>query len=282
MPEPPDVPDPADLPDLPGLLELAIGLARDAGALLLEGRESLRSDVATKTSTTDMVTDMDRASEALIVDGLAEARPDDGIVAEEGSASVGTSGVVWVIDPLDGTTNYLYGHPTFAVSIAARAGGRTLVGVVAVPAQDELYAGTAGGGATAGSSARDAPRPAERLTASRATDLGTSLVATGFSYVAEKRAVQGQVVARVLPKVRDVRRVGAAAVDLCWVACGRVDAYYESGLQPWDLAAGALIAAEAGATVEGWDGPLPESGSVVAGASALIDPLRHLIGPPPD
>ena len=273
-------PAPAE-PDLDALLDLAVGLARDAGALLLEGRTTLRSDVGTKTSATDMVTDMDRASEALIVDGLAQARPDDGIVAEEGSASDGSSGVVWVIDPLDGTTNYLYGHPTFAVSIAARAGGRTLVGVVAVPAQDELYSATVGGGATR-TSVRGGSGPAQRLTASDATDLGTSLIATGFSYVAERRAAQARVLARVLPMVRDVRRVGAAAVDLCWVASGRVDAYYEAGLQPWDLAAGALIAAEGGATVQGWNGPLPESGSVIAAAPALIDPLRRLLGPPPD
>ncbi|MGI9022618.1 MAG: inositol monophosphatase family protein [Acidimicrobiales bacterium] len=271
----------SDDPELPSLLELAVDLARDAGTLLLAGRDSLRSDVGTKSSATDMVTDMDRASEALIVDGLARARPDDGIVAEEGSATDGTSGVVWVIDPLDGTTNYLYGHPTFAVSIAARAAGRTVVGVVAVPAQDELYAAAAGRGATRTAIGSEHGK-AERLSASDSTELATSLVATGFSYVAERRAAQGRLLARVLPMVRDVRRVGAAAVDLCWVASGRVDAYYESGLQPWDLAAGALIAAEAGATVEGWDGPLPESGSVLAGAPALIGPLRRLLGPPPE
>ncbi len=269
-----------DLPHLPDLVELAVRLARDAGALLLEGRSTLRSDVGTKTSTTDMVTDMDRASEALIVEGLAAARPDDGIVAEEGSANTGSSGVVWVIDPLDGTTNYLYGHPTFAVSIAAQVGDTTVVGVVAVPAQDELYVASAGTGATL-RSVRRATAPAERLRASEATELATSLVATGFSYVAERRAVQGGVLARLLPMVRDIRRVGAAAVDLCWVASGRVDAYFEAGLQPWDLAAGALIAAEAGARVQGWNGPVPESGSVVAGAPALIDPLCRLLGPPP-
>jgi len=278
VPDPPAVPDATSLSgltDLPGLLDLAVGLARDAGALLLEGRRSARSDVATKTSATDMVTDMDRASEALITDGLARARPDDGILAEEGTSREGSSGVRWVIDPLDGTTNYLYGHPTFAVSIAAEIGGRTVVGVVASPAHDEMFTAVAGGGAfaTGGWSFGDG----RRLTVSGATDLAGSLVATGFSYVAERRAAQGGIVSRLLPLVRDVRRLGAAALDLCWVASGRVDAYYEAGLQPWDLAAGALIAAEAGASVVGLDGPVPQSGSVLAATPALVEPLRRLL-----
>jgi len=269
------VPDPPALPDLTSLLDLAVGLARDAGALLLQGRASARSDVATKTSATDMVTDMDRASEALITDGLARARPDDGILAEEGTSRDGSSGVRWVIDPLDGTTNYLYGHPTFAVSIAAEVGGRTVVGVVASPAHDEMFTAVAGGGAfaTGGWSFGDG----RRLTVSGATDLSASLVATGFSYVAERRAAQGRTVSGLLPLVRDVRRLGAAALDLCWVASGRVDAYYEAGLQPWDLAAGALIAAEAGASVVGLDGPVPHSGSVLAATPALVEPLRRLL-----
>ncbi|MDQ6797481.1 MAG: inositol monophosphatase [Actinomycetota bacterium] len=265
----------ADHPDLTVLLELSTRLATDAGALLLEGRASVQADAATKTSATDMVTDMDRASEALIVDGLIRARPHDGILAEEGSSRSGSSGVRWVIDPLDGTTNYLYGHPTFAVSIAAELDGRTVVGVVAAPAHDEMFRAVIGGGAfaTGGRSFGDG----RRLAVSGATDLATSLVATGFSYVAEKRAGQGRTLGRLLPLVRDVRRLGAAALDLCWVACGRVDAYYESGLQPWDLAAGALIAAEAGAGVVGLDGPVPGSGSVLAATPDLIGPLRRLL-----
>jgi len=276
--DPTETPDPPDPGDLAALLELAVGLAAEAGALLLDGRSSVRADEGTKTSATDMVTDMDRASEALIVAGLIRARPDDGILAEEGSARAGSSGVRWVIDPLDGTTNYLYGHPTFAVSIAAECDGRTVVGVVGAPAQDEMFRAVAGGGAfaTGGRSFGDG----RRLAVSGATDLATSLVATGFSYVADKRTVQGRILSRVLPLVRDVRRLGAAALDLCWVACGRVDAYYEAGLQPWDLAAGALIAAEAGASVVGLDGPVPGSGSVLAATPALVDPLRQLLDGP--
>ncbi len=271
---------PSELPDLTALVELAVGLATDAGALLLDGRASVQADIATKTSATDMVTDMDRASEALIVEGLIRARPDDGILAEEGSSRDGSTGVRWVIDPLDGTTNYLYGHPTFAVSIAAEFDGHTVVGVVAAPAHDEMFRTVVGGGAfaTGGRSFGEG----RRLAVSGATDLATCLVATGFSYVAERRTTQGRLLSRVLPLVRDVRRLGAAALDLCWVACGRVDAYYEAGLQPWDLAAGALIAAEAGAGVVGLDGPVPGSGSVLAATPALIDPLRNLLVDDPE
>jgi myo-inositol-1(or 4)-monophosphatase len=254
--------------DLAALLDLAVGLARDAGALLLDGLDSVRSDVTTKTSTTDMVTDMDRASEALVVEGLGRARPDDAVVGEEGASRPGSSGVRWVIDPLDGTTNYLYGQPSFAVSIAAEVDGRAAVGVVADPSHAEVFTATTGGGAR---------RNGEAIRVSGATELTSALVATGFSYLPERRARQARVLARVLPAVRDIRRAGAASLDLCWVACGRVDGYYEAGLRPWDLAAGALIAAEAGARVEGLDGPVPDSGSVLAVTPALADDLRRLL-----
>ena len=254
--------------DLARLLDLAVGLASDAASLLRDGAEGRRSDVTTKTSATDMVTDMDRASEALIVEGLAKARPDDAVLGEEGASRPGASGVRWVIDPLDGTTNYMYGHVGYAVSIAAEVGGRAVVGVVADASRGELFTAAAGGGAH---------RDGERVTVSGLSDLSSALVATGFSYLPERRARQALLLRTVLPAVRDVRRVGAASLDLCSLACGRVDAYYEAGLQPWDLAAGALIAAEAGAAVEGLDGPVPESGSVVAATPALIGPLRDLL-----
>ena len=254
--------------DLDTLLDLATGLARDAGALLVDGQASLRVDVATKTSATDMVTDMDRASEALVVEGLARARPDDAILAEEGASRDGSSGVRWVIDPLDGTTNYLYGNPGYAVSIAAEVDGTGVVGVVFDPSRDELFSAATGRGARCNG---------EEVAVSGATDLAQSLVATGFSYLPERRASQARLLIGVLPVVRDIRRLGAATLDLCWVACGRVDAYYESGLQPWDLAAGAVIAGEAGAGVEGLDGPVPHSGSVLAATPALIEPLRRLL-----
>ena len=255
--------------DPDALLDLAVGLARDAGALLLDGQERVRVDVATKTSVTDMVTDMDRASETLVVEGLAQARPDDAVLAEEGAGHTGTSGVRWVIDPLDGTTNYLYGNPNFAVSIAAEIDGAGTVGVVFDPSRDEMFTAVAGRGAHCNG---------EPIAVSRADDLAHALVATGFSYLPERRAAQGRLLAWMLPAVRDIRRSGAATLDLCWVACGRVDAYFERGLQPWDLAAGVVVAAEAGALVEGLDGPVPGSGSVMAVTPGLAGPLRLLLG----
>jgi myo-inositol-1(or 4)-monophosphatase len=244
------------------LLALATALAEDAGRLLLDGLGRALTDVETKSSGTDMVTEIDRASERLIADGLHAARPDDGILGEEGSAREGSSGVRWVVDPLDGTTNYLYGHPVFAVSIAAEVGGVPTVGVVCMPALRELFSAVRGRGATCNG------RP---VRVSGHDELGTALIATGFSYVAGRRARQAGLLTDVLPRVRDIRRDGAAAVDLCWVACGRVDAFYEAGLQPWDAAAGALIAAEAGAVVH-TDGDL-----LIASTPAIADPLRALV-----
>lgn len=256
------------MPDLSELLELATALATDAGALLLDGLARRPNDVATKTSSTDMVTEMDRAAERLIVEGLAGARPDDAILGEEGSRRDGSSGVRWLIDPLDGTTNYLYGVPAFTVSIAAEVDGQGVLGVVVDPSHGDTFTAVRGGGAYCNGAA---------IAVSGASDLATSLVATGFSYLPEERARQAQALQRVLPAVRDIRRLGAASLDLCLVACGRVDAYYESVLQPWDVAAGIVIATEARATVEGLDGGPPTTGSVLAATPALAGPLRRLV-----
>ncbi len=256
------------------LLALAEATAREAGALLLRARAAGASGVETKSSATDMVSDADRASERLIVERLRAARPDDAILGEEGGASAGTSGVTWVIDPLDGTTNYLYGLTHFAVSIAAEvqgdeeAGGEVVAGVVYDPVQDEAFTASLGGGAHVNG------RP---IAVSGKADLATALVATGFGYDAEVRARQGPVVARVLPLVRDIRRHGAAALDLCNVACGRVDAYYERGLQAWDMAAGALIVREAGGLTSAIEGGPAVPGSMVAATPALLEPLRVLV-----
>jgi myo-inositol-1(or 4)-monophosphatase len=263
MPVPPHPP-----PDPGALVELAADVARRAVRLLLEGRGRARLRVETKVSATDMVSDMDRASEHLIVTALLAERPDDGIVGEEGSASPGTSGLRWVIDPLDGTTNYLYDHPGWAVSIAAEDAGGTIAGVVADGVHDEMFTATRGGGAR---------RDGAPVACSAASDLATALVGTGFAYTAAGRRAQGAVVARLLPRVRDIRRMGAAAVDLCSVACGRLDAYYERGLAPWDLAAGALVAAEAGAVVAALDGGPPSGSSVLAAAPGIAAPLRDLL-----
>jgi len=250
------------------LLALARSVAEAAGTLLLDGAAHARTAVGTKTSPTDMVTEMDRASEALVVEGVLRARPDDGVLGEEGTARPGTSGVRWVVDPLDGTTNYLYGLPAWAVSVAAEVDGRVVAAVVADPSHGDLYAATLGGGATCNG---------RRLALGAGPPLATALVGTGFSYEADRRARQAAVLAQVLPRVRDVRRAGAAALDLCWVASGRLDAFYERGLQPWDLAAGALVATEAGAVTGDLDGGPPSGAFALAAATAVFEPLRDLL-----
>ena len=250
------------------LLALALRLATDAAAVLVDGLGRARSEVGTKSTLTDMVTEIDRASEALIVGGLRAARPHDAIVGEEGTADDGTSGVRWLVDPVDGTTNYLYGHPGFAVSIAAEVDGGRAVGVVHDPLHGDVFAAAAGRGAT---------RNGRPIHCSDKADLPTALVATGFAYDPARRAAQAAVLERVLPRIRDVRRMGAASVDLCSVACGRVDAYYERGLGPWDVAAGALIAAEAGAQVADMDGGPDLGDAVVAAPPALFDDLAALL-----
>ena len=246
------------------LLDLAVRLALDASALLREGR-TRHLVVSTKSSGTDMVTEMDRASEALIVTGLRAARPHDAIVGEEGTADTGTSGVRWFVDPLDGTTNYLYGYRAYAVSIAAEVEGQVVVGVVADASNGEVFTAVRGSGAR---------RDGVALRVVDHSELATALVGTGFSYLADRRARQGDVLTALLPVVRDVRRAGSAALDLCWVASGRLDAFYEKGLGPWDLAAGALIAIEAGARAGDLDGGPPSTGFVLAAAPSLFEPLR--------
>ena len=258
----------ASTPPATELLALATRLAGDAAALLLDGLERDRVVVGTKSTPTDMVTEIDRASEALIVAGIRAARPDDAIIGEEGADQSGTSAVRWVIDPVDGTTNYLYGLPGFAVSIAVEVDGEAVAGVVHDPLHRDVFTATRGGGAH---------RNGATIHASAKADLATALVATGFSYDPGRRRAQAAVLERVLPAIRDVRRFGAAAVDLCSVGCGRVDAYYEVGLAPWDLAAGALIAREAGAEVGDLSGGPPSGAFALAAPSPLFGPLRDLL-----
>ena len=254
------------------LLHVAVGAARAAGALLLSRREGERDSVQTKTSSTDMVTEMDRASEELVVGTILAARPGDAFLAEEGTeaedaagaaGAAGEAAVRWVIDPLDGTTNYLYGFPSWGVSIAAEVEGEVTVGVVHDPLHDETFTAVRGEGARCNGKLLEVGGPPE---------LSTALVATGFSYDAEARSRQAGVLARILPAVRDVRRTGAASLDLCWVALGRVDLYYEWGLQPWDWAAGSLVAAEAGAVVT-----LLDDGTKVAAPPRLHEPFLRLL-----
>ena len=248
------------------LIDLAVGAATDAAELLLGALHVARATVATKSSATDMVTEMDHASELLLRERLLGARPQDGFLGEETGESPGTSGLRWVCDPLDGTTNYLYGHPGFNVSVAAEDEHGPVVGVVVDPLLGDVFTAARGGGAH---------RNGTKVTCADkgAGDLATSLCATGFAYDPSRRRLQAHVLMRVLPSVRDIRRMGAAAVDLCSVAVGRVDAYWEKGLGPWDLAAGSLVAAEAGARVAGD----AELGFTLAAPPGLFDALRVLL-----
>ena len=236
--------------------------------MLLAGADDLRVDVTTKTSGTDMVSEMDRASEALIVKGILAARPDDAILGEETGARDGTSGVRWVIDPLDGTTNYLYRHPNWAVSVAAEVDGEVMAGVVASPGLHETFSAARGQGAWLNG---------DPIAVSREVDLASALVGTGFGYLASRRALQAAVLPHVLPAVRDIRRYGVASLDLCWVACGRLDGYFEAGGQPWDVAAGLLIAAEAGAVASGLDGGPVAPESVMVAAPGVASDLFELL-----
>lgn len=261
-------------PEPTALLELAVAVAREAAALVARGRGSAGEQVDVKSSPVDVVTAVDRASEELIVSRLLAARPDDGVLGEEGGTRPGRGGVRWLVDPIDGTVNFLYGLPAYAVSIAAEVDGVVVAGAVLHVTSGELFTATRGAGAFL--SAPSSPEPV-RLTGSRPASLGETLVATGFGYRAELRAEQGAVVAGLLPLVRDIRRFGSSALDLCSVAAGRVDAYYELGLSPWDHAAGALVAAEAGVVVTGLPGRPFADPMAIAVAPSVADSFVELL-----
>jgi myo-inositol-1(or 4)-monophosphatase len=249
-----------DRPDAHELLALGVRLARDAATLIRDRPDDLGAD--TKATPTDAVTVTDRASERLIVAGLTRARPQDAIVAEESGTTgdAATGGVRWYVDPLDGTVNYLYDLPHFAVSIAAELDGTVVAGVVLDVATGDEYTAVRGLGAHCNG------RP---LACRSEPDPALSLVATGFSYDAGRRAIQAETLTTILPRVRDIRRMGAAALDLCAVAAGRVDGYFEERLKPWDWAAGALVAQEAGARV-GTVGGGPLASSVALAANPVL------------
>ncbi|MDQ0993522.1 inositol monophosphatase family protein [Streptomyces sp. V3I7] len=255
------------------LLALAQEAALRAGELLRDGRPADLAVAATKSSPIDVVTEMDIAAEKLITDLISGHRPDDGFLGEEGASSEGTSGIRWVIDPLDGTVNYLYGLPTWAVSIAAEQDGETVVGVVAAPMRGETYQAVRGAGAWA-----TGAWEGERALACRpAPPLEQALVSTGFSYVADARAQQAAIAARLIPLVRDIRRSGSAAIDLCDVAAGHLDGYYERGLNPWDYAAGDLVAREAGALTGGRPGERLSRDLAIAAPPGVFEPLQGLL-----
>ena len=251
------------------LLEIAVDAAEAAGELLLGRFREPARGIGRKSSTTDMVSDADRDAEALIRERLRRARPDDAILGEEHGEERGASGLRWVIDPLDGTTNFLFGLPQWCVSIACEdSEGGGLVGVVHDPCHAETFIASRGSGAFLDE---------ERLTVSDKSDLSDALIATGYSYLPEERAAEAAMLERVLPRVRDIRRLGSAALDLAWTAAGRFDGYSETPTHHWDGAAGVVLVREAGGLV----GELPPVGPsgpglVVAGAG-LYNQLRELV-----
>ncbi len=271
-------------PDGEALRELAVRLARSAAEVLLEHRQAPVTVTHTKTSPTDVVTAADVAAEHRLRELLRRARPDDGVLGEEEGLRPGRSGLTWVVDPLDGTANYLYGIGVYAVSVAVVQGSadpsswHTVAGAVHDVERGQTYSAAAGGGARL-----DGPLPwggaadGSPLAASACTRLGECLLGTGYSYEPAVREVQGRALATLLPQVRDVRRIGSAALDLCMVAAGRFDGYVERGLHPWDHAAGVLVAREAGAAVRGVAGRAPDHDLVLAAAPGVVDELSRAV-----
>ena len=267
----PRLPDDVTVADL---RELAERLARTAGDLVRTGRPDRVEVASTKSSATDVVTRMDADSEALLRREIAAARPDDAVLGEEEGASSGTSGITWVVDPIDGTVNYLYGVASYAVSVAAVVGPpdpqewTVLAGAVHSVVDGRTWTAGLGGGATVDGRTLRVAEPAT---------LGQCLVGTGFGYDADRRRAQARVLVEVLPRVRDIRRLGSAAIDLCLVASGELDLYYERGLNPWDMAAGGLVAQEAGAVLTGLRERAADHDMTVAGAPERAAELVRLL-----
>ena len=260
--------DPGEPPPSPADLErIACTTARAAAAVVTDAYGQPRA-VGRKSSPTDVVTQTDLRAEELVRRLLREATPDAGLLGEEGGTTAPGARVQWVIDPLDGTINFLYGVPLFAVSIAAAIDGEIVAGAVIDVLRDELFAGHRGGGARL---------DGRRISVSACASLPDALVTTGFSYRAEIRDLQGEVAHRLLSRARDLRCFGSAALELCWVACARVDGYFQRDTEIWDRAAGALIAAEAGARTEL---PCPENDDLVVAASpGVFDDLLAVVQP---
>jgi myo-inositol-1(or 4)-monophosphatase len=250
------------------LSDLAESLAREAGDLALAGRKAGLSEVRTKSTLTDMVTEFDHVCENIITNALRNVRPDDAIVGEEGASDQGTSGLTWYIDPIDGTTNFYFDLPNWAVSIGVVDDDGPLAGAVYVPALGEMFTGARGLGSFLNGS---------KISVRQNQVLTDALVCTGFSYSPDRRLRQAQRVANMVHKVRDIRRFGAAAIDLCFVACGRLDAYFEEFLHPWDLVAGGIIATEAGAVITNFSGQQMEPREVLASTPGIHNDLVALL-----
>ncbi|GAB2929592.1 inositol monophosphatase family protein [Nonomuraea fastidiosa] len=249
-------------------LRLAEEIAREAGEMLLAKRPTMSREIETKSSPTDVVTALDKASEALIRERITAARPGDRILGEEQGEAPGESDVRWIVDPIDGTVNFLYGLPDWAVSIAVEVAGEVVAGVVNVPARGEVYTAARGEGAWLGG---------ERLHCNTGVPLPQALIGTGFGYAKARREVQGEVVAKVLPRVRDIRRGGSCAIDICSVAAGRLDGYYERGVNKWDFAAAALVATESGARIGGLHGRPIGPEFALCAAPGLFEELHDLL-----
>jgi len=250
------------------LLDLAVAAAREAGELLLERFRRPARGVETKSSSTDLVSEADRAAEELILGRLTEARPDDGILAEEGGGRTSSSGITWVVDPLDGTVNYLFRIPVWSVSIAAADPDGTLIGVVHDPNRAETFTAIRGEGAALNG---------DPISVSDRDSLEQAMIGTGFSYDSEARREQAERLVRLLPLVRDIRRGGSAAIDLATLACGRFDGFYEAPMEEWDKAAGVLLIREAGGIVSDLPAPKGLSTGVIAANPELHDELRGLV-----
>jgi myo-inositol-1(or 4)-monophosphatase len=271
----------ADQISTPGeLLAIALPIARDAAATARRMRVEAITDVQTKSTDTDVVTAADKAVERQVVAALRAVRPGDGVLGEEygDDRAPAGGGTRWILDPIDGTVNYLYGLPQYAVSLAAEVDGVVLAGVVINAATGDEWTATAGGGAWRSAPGRGTAERGDRpLTGSVRTTLDQALVGTGFGYDAKRRAHQGAVLAGLITRVRDIRRFGAAALDLCMAAEGTLDAYFEKGLNPWDHAAGGLVATEAGLRVGGLGGAPAGLDMVVAAPPALFELLHDVL-----
>lgn len=249
------------------LLDVAHQAARAAANELMERFGSAARGVQTKSTPTDPVSEADLTAESAVGEVLRRLRPDDAILAEEGGES-GEGELRWLVDPLDGTVNFLFGIPAFVVSVACEDGVGRIAGVVFDPVRDECFAATRSGPATLNGVG---------IEGSQRADLATAMVATGFGYDSAVRARQAGVVGRVLPRVRDIRRFGSAAMDLAWCACGRWDAYYERGVNAWDVAAGALIAERAGLEVRDLPALEEDPAGIVVAPAGIIDELFELV-----
>lgn len=254
--------------DATELRDIALEVVGGAAELAVAMRTEAIQDVSTKSTLTDVVTAADRAVERYVIDELRRRRPGDALLGEELGESAGGSHVRWILDPIDGTVNYLYGIPMYGVSLAAEVDGVVVAGVVRNAASDELWSAVRGGGAY---------RAGRRLSGSPVAQLSQSLIGTGFAYHARRREHQAAVVARLLPVVRDICRMGAASIDLCFAAEGRLDGYFEKGLNLWDHAAGGLVAAEAGLTVSGLSGAPPGPDLVIAAPPGIYQPLHDAL-----